>query len=292
MVNLSRLCNALAEIALAEPAGCVVDLCGHTFAGGISDCDLSLPPKFTLCNGTLGMGTGKLATMTCNVTMKDLRIIGGNQSCVVDVRSSSSVTMLDCKVEGSGDGAVQVSCQACLIAEHCSLYSSQGSGLLVQKGGQAILRECESRGNMHHGALVGDQWSYLLAHSCVFEFNALDNVKVCCASMLLVGCHLNASKAFGLHAADAANGTAIACSISGNHQGNVSVKGAASIFLDGCECSGSYGDGWQVEGELSCLVARQCVTKNNFLDNAAEIAGGKCICLDSCDMGGEEICRG
>lgn len=57
--HLSRLCNALAEIALAEPAGCVVDLCGHTFAGGISDCDLSLPPKFTLCNGTLGMGTGK-----------------------------------------------------------------------------------------------------------------------------------------------------------------------------------------------------------------------------------------
>eukprot|EP00967_Tisochrysis_lutea_P095062 scaffold138472_cov12-Tisochrysis_lutea.AAC.1 len=85
--------------------------------------------------------------------------------------------MLNCKVEGKGDAAVQLTGQACLIAERCDLYSSQGSGLLVQKGGQAMLRACESSGNKHLGALVVDKGSYLLAHSSIFDFNALGNVK-------------------------------------------------------------------------------------------------------------------
>ncbi|EFJ46928.1 hypothetical protein VOLCADRAFT_118047 [Volvox carteri f. nagariensis] len=166
---------------------------------------------------------------------------GFRSQAALVVTAGACVSLEDCRVMGSYQGAVVGTRGGRLLATRCELSSHTSHGLSIGEGATADLRECRLQSNGGSGLRVGGVGSMAVLRSCQLSDNAGSGVTVAAGGIAnLDRCTAGANGIITGAAAGGCGGAGSGCV--GGHGLHVD-GGGARVVAQRCGFSGNAGAG-------------------------------------------------
>lgn len=213
----------------------------------------------------------KLRTLSSNVEMKNIRLIGGTSNDpVVYLQGQRAFRAERVDVSG-GDGGSSPSviqmvdcCGGSTFVRVSAHRNSAGSGIQLQGCSSITFDNCDMSNNRDHGATADPTSAAVAFQICRFNANGLSGVQSEAADLSISGGRIEANGAHGVVSTIDSNGTVVAQSaLHRNGQCGIMLEGSSGVVSD-CVIDSNNNDGICVNGDRNLITGNRSSRNGNY----------------------------